>query len=193
MAVYTTDAIEPLETTLLWLHEIFAWGRNESIPDELRQKCYTCVARIASVIDTYAFFRFFNLLFTSTVMVMQVQRNNPDVYATMGAPIRQRVSEGYVEASRYLNQLQEAMRFTIINHRSDVYKLAQTDRFRAFRERAETLSNSLDMAAIGQMLAELERKRNPPSEAYEFLVRLHRKCLLKSIPTSGAKSFPNNT
>lgn len=161
LTVYTTDAIEPLETALLWLHEIFIWGSNESVPDELREKCYTCLARIATVIDTYAFFRFFNFLFASTVVLMQTRRTSPDVYATIGMPIRQQVSNGYVEASRYLNQLQEAMRFTIINHRSEVYKLAQTDRFRAFKERAESLSNSLDMSGVGQMLAEIERLKKP--------------------------------
>lgn len=62
------------------------------------------------------------------------------------------------------NQLQEAMRFTIINHRSEVYKLAQTDRFRNFKERAETLSNSLDMFAIDQMRTEIEKRKNCVNE-----------------------------
>lgn len=158
--VYTTDAIEPLEAILLWNNENLAWSSNQPMPLELRKETYICLARIATVIDTYAFFRFCNVLLACTVALVRIQKSDPQVYAQLGGPsLRDQITRGYVEGSKFLNQLQEALRFTVINHRSDVYKLAQTDRFQTFKSRAEELSNSLDARAVGQMLTEIESRK----------------------------------
>lgn len=157
---YTIEAIEPLEVMLTWFHETLSWGGGEDIPFDKKERIYVCLTRIATLINTYAFTRFFNMTVLCMEALLAERRNRRDLYDTL-RPLHSDVLNRIVEGHRYLNQLQEALRFTIINHRSDVYTLSKHERFAAFKERAETLSDSVE--SVFKRLLEQIKSRDSAS------------------------------
>lgn len=161
LQTYTVEAIEPVEAALLWLNEIMLWGSEENVSADLREKVYTCMARIAVVIDSLNFLQLFNLLVLATEALLRVRRLDPDLYDSLGTPLQTRLTLHYKEAFLFINHVQEAMRFTTIKHRSDVYRLGKTEQFAHFATRAEALIVSLDVRQFTALVQRAE-KQGPP-------------------------------
>ena len=152
LRVYTTEAIEPLESLVLWLNRSMLYDSDERIPTEMQWQTYNCLSRLSTVINQLIVVQLIELPIAAMFALSQVRHTDPTFYHAHCQPLKARLSVFFKGSTLYFNQLQEAMRFTILNHRSDVYHLGKNERFLAFTARAEKLIEDLNMQDYGQFL-----------------------------------------